>query len=219
VKEKLREKFIGGDHGAEFGGWKKFRRPRFLDDFYKKFHFHAQNIWWPFSLVIDHVFRIFTVWTVIFDPFFTRKTPISENNSFDDTFFTLFVLLRASNNTTSQNIMGDGCMGLPPPHILGGPSPQSPQVSAHGKIDLETITSPKLSFIYVGLFDYCSFERSFRLELNTTTSSLTGKQTINYYSIKIRWHRTYITRATLYFGIEASTSIGKWTIRRKQLQA
>ena len=76
-------------------------------------------------LVIDQVFRIlpffsqilciFTMLNVVNDPFLTRKTP----------FFTLFILSRASDNTTSQNIGGDGCMGRPPPQTLGGPSPQS----------------------------------------------------------------------------------------------
>src|SRR6218665_1570288 len=45
----------------------------------------------------------------------------------DDTyFFTLFVLLRPSDNTTSQNIGGTNAWAVPPPQILGGPSPQSP---------------------------------------------------------------------------------------------
>src|SRR6218665_839468 len=39
---------------------------------------------------------------------------------FDDTFFTLLVLSRASDNTTSQNIGRDGCMDRPPPQIFGG---------------------------------------------------------------------------------------------------
>ena len=42
-------------------------------------------------------------------------------------FFTLFVLSRSSDNTTSQNIGGDGCMGRPPPQILfGGTVPPVP---------------------------------------------------------------------------------------------
>jgi len=36
-------------------------------------------------------------------------------------FFTQFVLSHASNNTTSQNIGGDGCMGRSPPQIWWGP--------------------------------------------------------------------------------------------------
>ena len=53
---------------------------------------------------------------VIYDPFLTRKTP----------FFTRFILSGASDNTTSQNIGEDQCMGRPPPQILGGTVPQSP---------------------------------------------------------------------------------------------
>ena len=88
-------------------------------------------------LVIDHVFQIFpvffeifyifTLWNVVYDPpFFTRKTPISENNSFIAPFFTLFVLSRTSDNTTSQNIGGTDTWAIPPPQILGGPSPSLP---------------------------------------------------------------------------------------------
>ena len=46
-----------------------------------------------FFLVIDQVFQIFrffTVLNVIYDPFFTRKTAISEKNSLIRPFFTLF---------------------------------------------------------------------------------------------------------------------------------
>src|SRR6218665_3212386 len=62
----------------------------------------------------SHIFPIFAMLNVIFDPFLTRKTP----------FFTLFILSRASDNTTPLNIEGDQCMGRPPPQILGGPSPR-----------------------------------------------------------------------------------------------
>src|SRR6218665_2727493 len=76
-----------------------------------------------FFLVIDlvlwifpffsHIFRIFTMLNVVYDPFLTRKTP----------FFTLFILSSTSDNTTSQNIGGDECMGCPPTLNFGGPSP------------------------------------------------------------------------------------------------
>ena len=52
---------------------------------------------------------------VVYDPFFTRKTTISEKNSLTTPFFTLFVLSRASDNTTSQNI--GGRMHGPSPHL------------------------------------------------------------------------------------------------------
>src|SRR6218665_3371506 len=80
-----------------------------------------------FFLVIDlvlrifpffsHIFRMFTVLNVVYDHFLTRKTQ----------FFTLFMLSRTSDNTTSQNIGGP--MHGRSPHLkffLGGPSPQSP---------------------------------------------------------------------------------------------
>src|SRR6218665_2284876 len=79
-----------------------------------------------FFLVIDlvlrifsffsHIFRMFTMLNVVYDHFLTRKTQ----------FFTLFMLSRTSDNTTSQNIGGPNAWAVPPPQILGGPSPQSP---------------------------------------------------------------------------------------------
>src|SRR6218665_1555626 len=67
-----------------------------------------------FFLVIDlvlrifsffsHIFCMFTMLNVVYDHFLTRKTQ----------FFTLFILSRTSDNTTSQNIGGDQCMGGPP---------------------------------------------------------------------------------------------------------
>jgi len=51
-------------------------------------------------------------------------------------FFTQFVLLHASDNTTSQNIGGgDGCMGRPPISNLGEPSPQPPKFPPMGPDD------------------------------------------------------------------------------------
>jgi len=44
----------------------------------------------------------------MYDPFFTTKNPILENNSLMTPFFTLFVLLRASDNTTDT-------WAVPPP--------------------------------------------------------------------------------------------------------
>src|SRR6218665_1600042 len=41
-------------------------------------------------------------------------------------FFTLFILSRASDNTTSQNIGATDAWAVPPPQIFGGPSPRSP---------------------------------------------------------------------------------------------
>ena len=80
-------------------------------------------------LVIDQVFqifRIFTVLNVVCDLFFTRKATISEKNSLMTPFyFTLFVLSRAFDNTTSQNI-GGRIHGPSPPQIFWGDRPPSP---------------------------------------------------------------------------------------------
>src|SRR6218665_2634211 len=79
-----------------------------------------------FFLVIDlviriipffsHIFRMFTMLNVVYDHFLTRKTQ----------FFTLFMLSRTSDNTTSQNIGGTNAWAVPPPQIFGGTVPQSP---------------------------------------------------------------------------------------------
>src|SRR6218665_3250851 len=55
---------------------------------------------------------------IVYDPFLTRKTP----------FFTLFILSRASDHTTSQNIEETNAWAVPPPQIWGDrpPSPPSP---------------------------------------------------------------------------------------------
>src|SRR6218665_3430723 len=64
----------------------------------------------------SHIFRMFIMLNVIYDHFLTRKTQ----------FFTLFMLSRTSDNTTSQNIGGDQCMGGPPTSNFGGDRPPSP---------------------------------------------------------------------------------------------
>src|SRR6218665_3698837 len=79
-----------------------------------------------FFLVIDlvlrifpffsHIFRMFTMLNVVYAPFIARKTQ----------FFTLFMLSRTSDNTTSQNIGGTNAWAVPPPQILEGPSPPVP---------------------------------------------------------------------------------------------
>src|SRR6218665_1053887 len=53
---------------------------------------------------------------VIFDPFLTRKIP----------FFTLFILSRTSDNTTSPNIGGTNAWAVPHLKIWGDRPPQSP---------------------------------------------------------------------------------------------
>src|SRR6218665_61323 len=79
--------------GAEFGGdGKIFRGPRFLNDvlFPEKISIFTPKISDDLFLVIDEVFhivRFFTLLNVIYDPFFTRKTAISEKNSLIRPFF------------------------------------------------------------------------------------------------------------------------------------
>src|SRR6218665_1131525 len=114
--------------GAEFGGRKIFRGPRlFLNDFFRKeFPFSRPK----FSMTFfshrpgfsDFPY-LYCVKCRIYDPFFTRKSTISEKNSVMTPFFTLFVLSRASDNTNSRNIGGNGCMGRPPTSIFGGHRP------------------------------------------------------------------------------------------------
>src|SRR6218665_1166411 len=89
--------------------------------------FFAANISDDPFLVIDQVFRIFPLFSLIFriftlldivhSPFLTRKTP-----------FLLFSYFRAHPTTLLLKIFGGGgeCMGRPPPQTLGGPSLQSP---------------------------------------------------------------------------------------------
>ena len=114
--------------GAEFGGTKKiFRGPisgKFLFQG-KNVHFQGKNFWWPVLLVIDlvlwifpffsHIFRIFTMLNVVYDHFLTRKT----------SFFTLFILSRTSDNTTSQNIGGTNTWAVPTSNF-GMDRPPSP---------------------------------------------------------------------------------------------
>src|SRR6218665_2506030 len=107
---------MGGDLAPNLGGTKKF----FRDPISGKISIFRVKISDDLFLVIDlvlrifpffsHIFRMFTMLNVVYDHFLTRKTQL----------FTLFVLSRTSNNTTSQNIGGDQCMDF------GGPSPQSP---------------------------------------------------------------------------------------------
>src|SRR6218665_2023327 len=104
--------------------------------FSQKIPFSRPKFLMTFLLVIDRDFRIFPIFLkifhifaacdVVYDPFFTRKTPISANNSLMTPFLTLFV---HPTNTTSQNIGGDGCMYVPSPHLkyFGGTSPRPPR--------------------------------------------------------------------------------------------
>src|SRR6218665_1752243 len=64
----------------------------------------------------SHIFRMFTMLNVVYDHFLTRKTQ----------FFTLFMLSRPSDNTTSQNIGGTNAWEVPHLKFWGDRSPQSP---------------------------------------------------------------------------------------------
>src|SRR6218665_2280582 len=110
---------MGGDLAPNLGDQKIFSRPNFR----KNFHFQGKNF---FFLVIDlvlrffpffsHIFRMFTMLNVVYDHFLPKKTK----------FFTLFMLSRTSDNTTSQNIGGTNAWAVPPPQIFGGTVPHSP---------------------------------------------------------------------------------------------
>src|SRR6218665_468587 len=86
-----------------------------------------------FFLVIDPVFRIspffrvFTMLNVVYDPYLTTKTAISENNSLYDTFFTLFVLFARLRQHCFSKYWG-GPMHGTSPHLKlwGRPSPPVP---------------------------------------------------------------------------------------------
>src|SRR6218665_1508222 len=76
-----------------------------------------------FSLSFPIFSVSFTMLNVVYDPFLTTTTAISEKNSFMTLFFTLFVLSRASDNTTSQNIWGGRMHGPSPTSNFGGTVP------------------------------------------------------------------------------------------------
>src|SRR6218665_3025871 len=113
---------MGGDLAPNLGGTKNF----FRGPISEKISIFRVKISDDFFLVIglvlrifpffSHIFRMFTVLNVVYDHFLTRETQ----------FFTLFMLSRTSDNTTPQNIGGTNAWAVPPPQILGGPSPQSP---------------------------------------------------------------------------------------------
>src|SRR6218665_2638866 len=101
----------GGDLALSLGGTEKFpfSRPTFL---------------MTFLLVIDQVFLIFCIFTVldvVYDPFFTRKNTVSEKNSLMTLFYSVRTFARIRHYFSKY--WGDRCMGRPPPQIFGGQSP------------------------------------------------------------------------------------------------
>src|SRR6218665_901094 len=113
---------MGGDLAPNLGGTKNFC----CGPISGKISIFRVKFLMTFFLVIDlvlrifpffsHIFHMFTMLNVVYDHFLTRKTQ----------FFTLFMLSRTSDNTTSQNIGGTNAWAVPPPQILGDRSPQSP---------------------------------------------------------------------------------------------
>src|SRR6218665_3769634 len=88
-------------------------------------------------LVIDKVFlifpfifqilRIYTVLNVVYDPFYTRKTTISQKNSLTTPFFYSVRTFARIRQHYFSKYWVDGCMRRPPTsNIFGGTSPQSP---------------------------------------------------------------------------------------------
>ena len=127
---------MGGD-GAEFGGRIKIRRTNFRMTFSRKnFHFNAQNFWWPF---FSHrlYFSVFTsdspVWNLIYYniiqhiwPFSWPKTSISQQKvSSWDPFLISSYFASHLMTVYFSKYWGEGCMGRPPPQILGD-RPQVP---------------------------------------------------------------------------------------------
>ena len=122
-----------------WGDGKFFSRTKISEwRFYRKnVHFHCQNFWWLF-LVIDQVFRIFPFVSQIFRIFYYVKCPIwpfphKNNHLFQKRiplwhlFFTLFILSRASDNTTSQNIGGRDAWAVPHLKFWGTVAPSPPR--------------------------------------------------------------------------------------------
>src|SRR6218665_1653545 len=113
---------MGGDLAPNLGGTKKFVRGPISG----KISIFRVKISDDLFLVIDlglwifpffsHIFRMFTMLNVVYDHFLTRKPP----------FFTLFILSRTSDNTTSQNIGRTNVWAVPHLKFWRGPSPQSP---------------------------------------------------------------------------------------------
>src|SRR6218665_98555 len=106
----------GGDLAPSLGDGKNFRGPKFLYDFFFEIPIFRAKI-------SDDLFSGFSL---DFPYLYYVKCRISPFPHMKNTFLlTLFVLSRASDNTTSQNIVGGRMHGPSPPQTLGGPSPKS----------------------------------------------------------------------------------------------
>jgi len=147
-----------GDLAPSLRGGKKIRGLRFLNDvfFGKNFPFHGPNFWWPF-FVIDQVFQIFpffshagfSVSSLCYMSyrlwhFLTRKTTISENNS----FMTLFLLCSyfRAHPTTLAYICEGRMHGPSPTSNFWGTAPnppRSPPLHAHIQHKVLTFGLPR----------------------------------------------------------------------------
>src|SRR6218665_137420 len=79
-------------------------------------------------LVIDQVFlifRIFTLLNVVYDPFFTRKTTISQKNSLITPFFYSVRTFARIRQHYFSKFWGDGCPEAAPHLKLWGDRPHS----------------------------------------------------------------------------------------------
>src|SRR6218665_2511142 len=117
------------------GGPKKFSRTTKISEraFPGKIYILTPKNSDDIFLVIDQVFLILTlsfqilcifivsnvVSNVVYDPFFTTKCPLSTKNSLTTPIFLLGSSFRAHPTTLLLKILGDQCMGRPPPQILG----------------------------------------------------------------------------------------------------
>jgi len=132
--------------GQKFCSQSKISERRF---FLKKMSVFTDKISYDlfYFLVIDQVFRIFpffsqifrifAVLNVVYDPFLTRKTTISENNSFMTPFFYSVRTFARIRQHYFSKYWEYGCMGRPTTSNFGGTVPPVPPRS-HPMID--TIT-------------------------------------------------------------------------------
>src|SRR6218665_1495357 len=102
----------------------QFSRPQFLMTFFK-----SSTVVFGFFLSFLKIFHIFAACNVVYDPFFIRKTTISQNNSFTTPFFTLFVLSHTFDKHYFSKYWEDGCMGRHPISNFGGTVPPVPFMS------------------------------------------------------------------------------------------
>ena len=75
------------------------------------------------SFIFFKIFHIFAASNVVYDSFFTRETPISENNSLLSPFFYSVRAFARIRQTLLLKILGGRMHGPSPPQILGGTVP------------------------------------------------------------------------------------------------